>query len=417
VRITLLTQHFAPHFEGGTEAVARAQARELVRLGHTVSVVSGTDRPHEGVDVEHEDVDGLDVSFLRRHPDESYDLALERPRLRALIAAQVKRAEIVHVHHWSTLTGSLVRELAATRPVFVTLHDLFVTCPRFFRFPLPSIEACPSRGDFEPCARCCADDAPGWSLADLRTGLEARARAYQAELDAAARVIVPSRVHAEKLLEYMDLPPERLAVIGHGRIHEPDLEDGAAAATAWNGDGPLRVLFLGHRAEVKGVLDLVQALAAVPDPEQIELIFLGDEVEPGLDERLRKAAGGLSLCFGEDYAPAELGKIFQAAGGAHLGVFPSRAFESYGLVPDELLALGLPVWVSDRGAPQERIGAAGRVLPAADPRAWTQAFCEVLEKPDILKKQKSAVPTAAGRTAADAARELEALYREDFPHK
>lgn len=414
MRITLLTQHFAPHFEGGTEAVARSQALELGRLGHTVSVVSGTDRPHRGVDVEREQVDGLDVAFLPRRPEETYDLALERPRLKELIAAEVKGVDVVHVHHWSTLTGSAIRDLAAERPVFVTLHDLFTTCPRFFRLPVAPVEVCPGPGDFEPCSRCCSADAPGLPLEVLRTGLAARARSYQAELDAARGVIVPSEAHAAALRGYVEVAPERLSVIGHGRLRDLAPEPGHATS-AWDGQAPLRILFLGHRSRVKGVLDLVEALAALPDPARVELLLLGDEVQAGLDQDLRAAAGELSLCFGEDYSMASLGKVFRAAGGAHLGVFPSRACESYGLVPDELLALGLPVWVSDRGAPQERIGAAGRVLPAGDPKAWTKAFCEVLATPDILEMQRKAVPPV-GRTAADAARELEALYREHSPN-
>ena len=42
--------------------MARAQARELVQRGHTVDVVSGTDRPHDGVDVEHAEREPAETS-------------------------------------------------------------------------------------------------------------------------------------------------------------------------------------------------------------------------------------------------------------------------------------------------------------------------------------------------------------------
>jgi glycosyltransferase involved in cell wall biosynthesis len=78
---------------------------------------------------------------------------------------------------------------------------------------------------------------------------------------------------------------------------------------------------------------------------------------------------------------------------------------------DEALALGLPVWVSDRGALPERLGGAGLALPAGDPAAWSAAVLDTLDDPRRLARWRAAIP-ARHRTAADAAAELEALYRE-----
>ena len=58
MRIALVTHHYAPHFEGGTELVARAQARALAGRGHDVRIVAGTDRPHAGMNVLRSEVDG-----------------------------------------------------------------------------------------------------------------------------------------------------------------------------------------------------------------------------------------------------------------------------------------------------------------------------------------------------------------------
>jgi glycosyltransferase involved in cell wall biosynthesis len=406
VQIVLLTPQFSPHFEGGTEAVARAQAREFARRGHAVRVISGTDRPHDGRDVLHERVDGIPVAFLPRRGDENYDLDLERPRLVALVRELTAGAQIAHVHHWSTLHAALVRDLAARCPVVVTLHDLFVTCPRFFRLPIPLIERCPERGDLDPCARCVAPET-SWTKEQLLAALERRTRWVQAELDAAAALVVPSRAQAETLRRYVDLDPERVSVVPHG-LSRPLRR---ARLAPWNGTEPLRVLFLGHRSDVKGTRDLVRALAALGPSERarVELVLLGDEVAHGHDAELAREAGALELVFAGDYSVAELPERLEAAGGAHLGAFPSRAWESYGLVVDELFALGLPVWCSDRGAPQERVGAAGRILPAEDPAAWTRAFAGLLADPAELERERRALP-AGLRTAADAARELEALY-------
>ncbi len=407
LQLLFLTPHFAPHFEGGTELVARSQARELAALGHRVRVLSGTDRPWEAADLERAQVDGLEVGFVPRRPDESYDLELERPRLRALIEDALGEAELAHVHHWSTLTGTLVRDLSRRVPVVVTLHDLFVTCPRFFRVPQGDVASCPAPERFEPCARCVSVDAPGHSLDALEHGLRRRADAFRAELDAARLVIFPSESHARAVGAHVPLDPRRSRVVHHGLGQPID-----AVGAEWSGAGPLRLLFLGNRARVKGVLDLGRALSALGDAlERVELHLIGAEVEAGLDAELTRLVGTQRAIFHPSYSPEELSERVAALGPMHLALLPSRVSESYALVVDEALALGLPVWVSDRGAPRERVGAAGQVLPAQNPEAWAEALHEVLRRPDILERQRAAVPSG-GRTAKDAALELQELYRE-----
>jgi len=406
MRIVLITHHFLPEFEGGTEAVVHSQARELQRRGHAVRIVVGTDEPHRGQDVEELVIDGLDVCVLRRHPDEPYDLDLERERLRPLIAGLAEGADVIHVHHWKTLRARLVRDARRLAPVVCTLHDLFVTCPREFRLPPDPAIVCPPRGEFDPCARCVAEEA-NWSHADLLAGFARRQAWTAAELAAADAIVTPSHAQAERVGAFHELDPARLVVVPHGTPEAlPRL-----VRSGWHGRGPLRVLFLGHRSDVKGVRELVRGAAALEHAERarLELLLLGDPVQAGFDQELRAEGRGLALRFLGNYTLDSLAARFAELGPVHLGTFPSRAWESYGLVPDELMALGLPVWVSDRGAPKERIGRAGRVLPALDPGAWTRALREVLADPAALERERLALPERV-RTAADAVRELEELY-------
>jgi len=295
-------------------------------------------------------------------------------------------------------------------PVVVTLHDLFTTCPRFFRIPHPSVTSCPQPGDLDPCVRCVAPDAGGMTPAALEAGLSTRNQAFAAELAAAAAIVVPSRTQRDRIAALTALDARRLHVIPHGLVGTI-APPGAGAPSVRAADGNLRILHLGHRAEVKGTLDLVQAISALEGGERsrVCLLLLGAEVEPGFDDRLRDAAQGVQLEFLGSYDRGALSEILSMSGGADLVALPSRAHESYGLVTDEALALGLPVWVSDRGAPAERVGAAGRVLPAAEPRAWTRALREVLLDPGILAAERAAVPERLP-TAADAALKLLDLY-------
>ncbi len=407
MKVGLVTPQYAPQFEGGTESVVRAQARELAALGHAVRIVSGTDRLHAGQDLLATEVDGLPVRFVPRTPDEPYDLALERPRVLALVLELLSDVDVVHLHHWSTLDGGLVRRLAPRVPVVVTLHDLFTTCPRFFRVPFGLVESCPPPGSFETCVVCLTPDAPGVAPELLHTGLAARMASFAAELEAAALVLTPSRSHQQNLAPHLAVDA-RWRVLPHGLGREL----GARASAAWDGTGELRLVYLGHRTAVKGIRDLALALGGLP-PElesRVRLDAFGDELDPGLDAELTRCAGAARLRFHAPYGPAELGQLLRAEGPFHLAAAPSRVAESYGLVVDEALALGLPTWVSDRGAPQERIGAAGLVLPAEDPAAWTRAFATIFAHPERLEVQRGAA-AATVRTARDAARELSQLYQ------
>jgi glycosyltransferase involved in cell wall biosynthesis len=179
-------------------------------------------------------------------------------------------------------------------------------------------------------------------------------------------------------------------------------------------DGVLRVLSFGNRARAKGLLDLVRALAALP-PGSARLTLLGREVDPCLDEELRVAAGHLPLELHDGHDAAGLA---EAAARSDLAAFPSLAAESYGLVVEEALALGLPVWVSDRGAlPEVLAEAAGRwplpggVLPAGRPDLWTEAFRRLVARPSRLHDARALVPAEVRTVASAVERELQ-VYAE-----
>ena len=74
MRLVLVAPRFGEGLEGGTERVVRAQARLVAAAGHDVLVVAGSDAAHAGRDVEHVEVDGLEVARLPRRADERYDL-------------------------------------------------------------------------------------------------------------------------------------------------------------------------------------------------------------------------------------------------------------------------------------------------------------------------------------------------------
>ncbi len=240
------------------------------------------------------------------------------------------------------------------------------------------------------------------------SAFEARSARFQAEFDAAAFLVFPSVAHQAATAALLDVPADRAHLVPHGLPRAlGTLLPRRASASLYSGKRPLRVLHFGHRSELKGTLDLARALTVLPRGS-VELRLLGTEVEPGFDDRLQKEAPTVPIQMSGAY---DLSLLAEAVSWADLAAFPSRAWESYGLVVDEAMGLGLPVWVSDRGALPERIGGGGRALPAEDVAAWSAAFRAVLADPSILRAESRAVPRVVP-TAEAAAETLDQLYRQ-----
>jgi len=412
VHVGLLTQFFPPEFEGGTEAVVLAQARALAARGHRVDVVCGTEipLPRDGAEVLHDLVAGVRVHRLPRSAEERAESHLQnpleiRPRLRDLSLELLRAADVVHVHHWANLDGSLVRAFATRTAVVVTLHDSYALCPRFFHHA-PRGVACPTDpSDREPCARCLAVDA-GCEPARLRAPLEVRASAFAAELGAARVLIAPSLSHAARFGALAGLPGSPVQVVPHG-LCRPLARLAPAARPAPH--EKLVVAHFGNLCADKGTLDLMRTLSLLPR-ERVELRVAGAPVDARVEAAFARHRRSNLVRMGA-YDAASL-RDFLA--GSHLAAFPSRLEDSYGLVVDEALALGLPAWVSDRGAPPERLsawGLPGRVLPAGRPLAWAAALRAVLAAPHALLEQRDRIPEALPE-AADAVRLLEGLYEQ-----
>ncbi len=410
MKIILICASYPPEFRGGTEVVVKAEARALRAQGIDVSVIAGMAEVAEAGELHREELDGVEVVRISRTQAEALAPEWVHPRLTELVLAEVSDADLVHLHHWSSLSGDLVRRLAERVPVAVSLHDHFASCPRYFRTP-PAGQTCPPAGQYEGCASCVAPLVPELSGEQLATRLTARAAGFRAELEAACTVITPSEHLRNSLASELGVGSANWRVVPHGLCREFASQTREATHA-----GPLTALHFGNRSSVKGTLELVRALSSEGG---IKLILAGREVEPGFDDALRAAAGELELEFHGSYDAHDLRRL---ARGCDLAVFPSLAYEGYGLVVEEALALGLPVWVSDRGALPEVLARAaqfgslpGGVLPAQDARAWRDTFRELVADPDKLQDAAARVP-ARVRTATDATRDLLEIFRPLLPH-
>lgn len=404
MKIAHLVHNFPPEFSGGTELYVAHAARAQQDAGHDVVVLAGTDeRDAEGRPRAHEH-DGLRVIRIRRIPRplvlvaDGYD-PLALASIRGVLNAE--KPDVVHVHHWFNLSTGVVALAAELGiPAALSLHDLFSVCPRFFRYREDG--ACSKPTDLMPCERCCDEDYP-FPAAERRADLALRAADIRRDADAARRLVFPSCAHRDYLAPLFGSQPEKLAVIPHGVLPIPGLESREARGPwpdAFAQDRPLRLGFWGNMVRAKGVADLLAVVVRLHQAGlPVTLDLRGRALEPGLADEITAAAARAPIHWCGEFDRT----MFRAiAGHTDLACFVSALQESYSFTVDEALALGIPVLVSDRGAPRERVGAAGRVVAAEDAAALECAIRGLVADPGALAAMAGAVPppppvAAAGR--------------------
>lgn len=225
-------------------------------------------------------------------------------------------------------------------------------------------------------------------------------------------VVVPSRFTAERLREAMGGLTPPIHVI-HSGCEEQLLHRTPTAPTA--GERPF-FLYVGHLERRKNLLLLLSAYA-----EFLDEVGGDPTTLPAL--RLVGADHGMASAIAERCAlleisghvhvdgPVDDDHLYALYQQASALLFPSL-HEGFGLPALEALAVGTPVFVSDRGALPEVVGSAGTVLPAEDARAWTDAMRRVVEQPS----DQTAVQRRKGRAGEfgwnHAATQLLQVWRE-----
>jgi len=392
VKIVHLVHDFPPEFTGGTELYVAHVARAQAALGHDVVVVAGTaERDWECRPVEHR-WEGLRVVRLRRFPrplflvTECYDpLLLEA--LRAVLEAE--RPDVMHAHHWLNLSTGCVTEAAAMGiPAALSFHDLFAVCARFFRYRADG--RCTRATSLAPCASCCDEDYPfpDW---ERQRDFELRAAEIRRDAATALKHLFPSRAHADYLAPLLASRPDQVEVVPHGALPiEVDVPPRPPIPAAFSPERPLRLGYWGNLVRAKGVSHLFEVVARLTARGlAITVDVWGKPLEPDLEEECRRVAARIPLtCHGE-FSREAFGQI---AGAVDLACFVSALHESYSFTVDEAACLRIPVLVSDRGAPKERVGDWGRVVPAEDPDALETAIESLYEQPEALAAMAGAAP-------------------------
>jgi phosphatidylinositol alpha-mannosyltransferase len=196
---------------------------------------------------------------------------------------------------------------------------------------------------------------------------------------------------------------------GRYRIVPNGVDLSAARPTARDGEGELRVLFVGRAEERKGLPVLLRAFEALRGAGVAARLTVAgappEEVEPLLLESDGVEVAGL---VDED-------EKWRLLGGADLLCAPSLGGESFGMVLTEALASGTPVVASDIAGYREVVtpGQEGLLVPAGRPVELGEALRSL-----ALDPARRARMAEAGRERAErfawprVAREVVDVYEE-----
>jgi len=425
MKVLLALHGYPPELVGGTESAVRELAHGLAAHGHEVVVVAGTLRFEQGFRRSLELDERPGRAPIRVHKIHRADLYFDHWQKSASARASLafrdilreEKPDVVHVHHWIRLSRDLVHRSALEGvPAVVTLHDLWTTCLVTFRVRPESGEFCTVKLAPSPCIKCAAQVPPRtpWSSFESQgIAMLERSADLARELELARAVVTPTQAHGAAVARYLGLAAERLrlAVVPNGRAlalrrREPLAAPGAAQK--------LVLGMWGHLYRLKGADRVLRALRRLRAPERVELHVAGGEPEPAFAQEVRALAAGLAVRFHGPYEARSLDSHPVSA--VHAFVSGTLAHESFGLVLDEAVALGLPMVLPRSGAYAERLADEQGALFYAqgDEADLARVLQRLLDEPGLLARVRARLPAPESFTPSGEAQvaALEGLYED-----
>lgn len=448
MRIVQAVGWYHPDSLGGTEVYVAALGRRLREAGHDVWVAApdpGNTEPREYV---HDDL-----------PVFRYPIPAAPTRAEAQSAVPARGAERFHnwlaglrpdvVHFHTFVTGLGPFEIRAARAAgartVATTHSssLGWICQRgtlmeWGAEPCDGLcrparcAACElqHRGLPRPLARALGTLPPGLSrrlgeipgAAGTALGMSAlieRNRARQLEVLGDLDRFVVLTGWALEAVAANGFPREKLALnrLGHGHAEvrpKPGPDERPTGR-------PVRVGYLGRFDPIKGVHDLVAAVASLPAEVPLALELRGpvrSGAERAVVARLRELAGEARISFAPAVPPEA---VLEVLAGYDVLACPSLCHEGGPTVAIEAHAVGTPVVGTRIGGLAELVqdgpeGANGRLVSPGDRRALAAVLREIAADPaGTVDRWRRHLPAA--RTMDEIAADYLALYQALDPNK
>lgn len=224
-------------------------------------------------------------------------------------------------------------------------------------------------------------------------------------------VAVPTHSTAGKLVEQLDLRPERVRVVRRG-VDVQRFHPGHGDPSFWPSHG-LRgrntLLYVGRLSREKNLSFLAGVFRDLVDHgADVELAMVGDGPDRAT---LEQALKGYPVAF-TGYLRGE--QLAAAYASSALFVFPSTT-DTFGNVVMEALASGTPALVSNEGGPAELVHhrEAGLVLPAHDHGRWMDAIDTLVHEPSRRKDMGRCARRLAEQSTFDRARSEQWSFYSD----
>lgn len=444
MKILLTVHQFFPEFGAGTEILTYSVARELVKRGHEVRVLTGypVTKPLDDANRFDEYVfDGLPVyRFYHAYTamgdqtsmmEVGYDNHLAANYFRQIL--DNFQPDIVHFFHLSRLgTGLIEQAVQAGIPSFMTPTDFWAICTTAQLVLCDgSLCAGPSRYSGNCVKHFVQNNHKGLLgkiisyfptllidvlvrltqlglLPAYRQQIEVKATANRlainiARLNQLKRIVSPTSLMTKLLIQY-GIAPERIIASAFGiDVTTSDTLRSAARK-------PLQIGFIGTLGKHKGCHVLIEAFKTLPVGSAILKIYGNSTDFPEYAQGLKQLADNRDdIEFCGTFANTEINAVFA---GLDVLVVPSLWYENTPLVLYSAQAARCPVVASDFAGLADVIQHEknGLLFKAGDVTALASQLSRLIEEPALLEQLSSQAKQPKSTT--DYVTELLTIWQE-----
>lgn len=395
MRILNIVHQYLPEQVGGTELYTHWLARGVQQGGHQVAVFTRRNRTGQGWEKQGDDLAPIYAAWAGElTPTQRYLASFHQPALVAAFNEVLDdfRPDLVHVQHLLGLPVGIIDLLQARRlPYAVTFHDFWWLCANANLLTNYSGKNCGGPVAHLNCTRCVIARAPhaaAWVAAPAILGsLYWRNHLLRKILQGAAKLIAPSDFVKSWYVAH-GVNPTRLHVLASG-VEQPPAT--LAVRRRHTGE-PVRLLYLGGIAPIKGIHIILEALRQVQGA--VELWVAGDlAFDPVYTKQLRQTAAQWLAPQVKFLGRLDRVAVWETLAQVDALVAPSLWQETYCFVVREAFAAGVPVIASDIGALHEAVrhNVDGLLVSPGDVPAWRATLQSVVDHPARLEHLRSAI--------------------------
>jgi glycosyltransferase involved in cell wall biosynthesis len=440
MKILLSSADFFPSNFGGGQVYVYRLAKELIRRGHDVIVLTNRrwGEGNQAYTIDRYNYENIAVICLLMNPEaithvENYCVfgPLTLSILRGILMEY--GPDIVHINGIKPTLTTLCNKLNI--PHVVTVHHTGIICPAGALVKTDG-SICNLSTNIKDCVPCCNFwRRPKWytggmlaKIPDFIYGpigkrlndskrhsyiergliysylVEQSIETKKMLLKQAQHFVAPSRAMHD-LLVRNGCDPKKITVIPHGiePLEKLPLETFVGRA--------VRFGYVGRIDRLKGLHVILEALELLPDGKWCELHIFGEAQNPRDEEYYKKTLAhyqGRAKVIVHGLIPHD--KLVDAFAKIDILVVPSLLPEAFGLVVQESFSAARPVTVFNSGALPElvRDGIDGFVVERNNNKALVETMQKFIDNPNLVHEMSQQVPRV--KTMGEHVDEIENVY-------